>query len=93
MTQPPVLELGRLFATPGTLAAFAEARETPLSYLARHATGDWGNLDAEDMAANEEALRVGARTLSSYQLSTGERIWIITEADRSSTTILLPDEY
>jgi hypothetical protein len=87
------LELGRLLATPGALAAFAEARETPISYLARHATGDWGSLDEHDKAANEEALRVGARILSAYRLSTGERIWIITEADRSSTTLLLPDEY
>ena len=59
--------------------------------LARHACGDWGDLDTYDSAANETALKVGARILSAFNLS--ERIWIITEADRASTTILLPDEY
>ena len=63
------------------------------SLLARHVSGDWGQLDAEDQAANEQALAHGARILSAYDLATGTRIWIITEADRSATTLLLPGEY
>lgn len=61
--------------------------------LRRHLAGDWGDLDAEDRAANECALRDEARLLSAYELTTGERLWIITEADRSTTTLLLPSDY
>ena len=85
--------LGRVLATPGALRAFEEAQETPLPYLSRHLQGEWGDLDPEDSAANERALTGGSRLLSAYQLRSGTRVWIITEADRSSTTILLPDEY
>ncbi len=63
------------------------------TYLSRHLTGDWGDLDAEDVAGNEVSLREGFRLLSAYHLPDGTRIWIITEADRSVTTLLLPDEY
>ena len=63
------------------------------SLLARHVAGDWGDVDAEDRAANERALKDGSRLLSAYELPTGERVWIITEADRSATTLLLPHEY
>ena len=87
------LHLGRLLATPGALRAFAEAQETPLPYLLRHSEGDWGDLDTEDRAANLRALREGTRVLSAYRLSDGTRVWCITEADRHSTTILLPEEY
>ena len=69
-----------------------EAGEHPFDYLARHATGDWGELCAFDRRQNEIALREGYRVLSSYDVSTG-RVWIITEADRSVTTILLPENY
>ncbi len=79
-------------ATPGALKLLAEVREHPFDYLARHATGDWGELCAFDRRQNEIALRAGYRVLSSYNASTG-RIWIITEADRSITTMLLPEEY
>lgn len=64
-----------------------------LPYVRRHAWGDWGDVSADDAQANEAALREDARILSAYELATGERLWIITEADRSSTTVLLPDEY
>jgi hypothetical protein len=79
----------------GALVAFAGALETddPDTYLARHANGDWGEVDEHDRRANEHALEHGLRVLSAYTLRTGERIWIITEADRSTTTILLPAEY
>jgi hypothetical protein len=69
-----------------------DAREHPLDLLARHASGDWGELCAFDRRQNEIALSDGYRILSSYNVATG-RIWIITEADRSITTILLPEEY
>ena len=59
----------------------------------RHASGDWGDLDADDRRANEDALKNGARLLSSYKTTAGTKFWIITEADRSSTTALLPEEY
>jgi hypothetical protein len=86
------LSLGRVVATPGALKLLKEAREHPFDYLARHATGDWGELCAFDRRQNEIALREGLRVLSSYNVSAG-RVWIITEADRSVTTILLPEEY
>jgi hypothetical protein len=90
MTAP--LPLGRVVATPGALKLLAEAKEHPFDYPARHATGDWGELCAFDRRQNEIALRDGYRVLSSYDVS-AERVWIITEADRSITTILLPEEY
>ena len=66
-----------------------------MSLIQRHVTGDWGDVCAEDADANEQALLTGARLLSSYRSSPVEavKVWIITEADRSSTTILLPEEY
>ena len=84
--------LGRIFATPGALKALREAGEDSLHLLSRHASGDWGELDAHDLRENELALKHGRRLLSSYPVG-GERIWIITEADRSVTTILVPEEY
>ena len=85
--------LGRTVATPGALDAIKEAGEDPTSYLDRHITGDWGIVPPNDAAANERALVNDDRIISSYALKTGGRIWIITEADRSSTAILLPEEY
>jgi hypothetical protein len=61
--------------------------------LARHAIGDWGELEPSDVAENEYNVAHGFRLLSCYQLNAGERLWIITEADRSATTLLLPEEY
>ncbi len=86
-------ELGVCVSTPGALEALAEAGIFPLSLLRRHMSGDWGDLDAHDRRANEAALRYGTRLLSSYALPGGGKVWIITEADRSSTTLLLPEEY
>jgi hypothetical protein len=86
------LPLGRLVATPGALELLSEVREDPLRYLARHASGDWGDLDAHDRRENERSLRHGWRVLSSYPVG-NKTVWIITEADRSVTTILLPEEY
>jgi hypothetical protein len=90
MTAP--LPLGRVVATPGALKLLMEEGGHPFELLARHATGDWGELCTFDRRQNEMALREGLRVLSSYDVPAG-RIWIITEADRSVTTILLPEEY
>ncbi len=86
-------ELGVCVSTPGALEALAEAGVFPLSLLRRHASGDWGELDAHDRRANNAALKHGTRLLSSYALPSGAKVWILTEADRSATTMLLPDEY
>ena len=89
-----MLPLGRVVGTMGALAAFAGALDQDLNtFLARHANGDWGDVDEHDFKANEYALEHGFRVLSAYTLSSGEKIWIITEADLSATTILLPSEY
>jgi hypothetical protein len=85
--------LGQVVATPGALDALTASGETPAGFLRRHLTGDWGSLDEEDRRENELSLAQGFRLLSAYELSTGVRIWIITEADRSATTLLLPEEY
>jgi len=90
---PARFALGRVVATPGALAALEEAPQSPLEFLARHASGDWGEIDEHDRQENEFSLAHGFRLLSVYTLSTGARIWIITEADRSITTLLLPSEY
>ena len=87
------LTLGRVVTTPGVLRTLEEAGVSPASFLIRHANGDWGELDEHDRKENEFSLNNGFRVLSSYTLSNGERVWVITEADRSSTCILLPSEY
>ena len=85
--------LGRVVATPGALRALDEAGVSPASLLTRHVNGDWGELSEHDRKQNEFSLKNGFRILSSYTVGNGERIWIITESDRSSTCILLPSEY
>ena len=89
MTAP--LPLGKVVATPGALNLLRKSGGHPFEYLARHATGDWGELCAFDRRQNEIALRDGHRVLSSYPVGR-ECVWVITEADRSVTTILLPEE-
>ena len=85
--------LGRVVATPGALEALANAEEDAATFLQRHATGDWGDLCKDDLEENELSLAQGYRLLSAYRLKDLEKIWIITEADRSATTILLPEDY
>jgi hypothetical protein len=85
--------LGQVVATPGALQAFALAAENYLPFLARHAKGDWGEVCPEDARANDRACEAGERLLSAYKLQSGTKLWIVTEADRSSTCILLPEEY
>lgn len=89
----PRFALGQVVATPGALAAFEAAKQTPMELLQRHVVLDQGELDEEDQQTNEAAVKTGERILSSYLLNDGTKIWIITEADRSSTCLLLPDEY
>jgi hypothetical protein len=90
---PKSFSLGAVVATPGVLQAFALAEENYLPFLMRHAQGDWGGVCPEDAEANDQACEAGERLLSSYKLRDGTKVWIMTEADRSSTCILLPEEY
>lgn len=89
----PKFSLGQLVATPGALESLQEAQQSPLEFLVRHVTGDWGDLGEEDKQENEFSVENGFRILSAYTLSSGQKVWVITEADRSVTTILLPSEY
>lgn len=83
--------LGQIVATAHAMATLANT-DMQLA-LQRHATGDWGDVGKEDRAANEQALLEGTRLLSIYRSSQGVKFWIITEADRSATTVLLPEDY
>jgi hypothetical protein len=85
--------LGSLAITPGALEAIVVSLDDIESLVQRHADGDWGEVDDHDKAANDRALEEGTRLLSAYVLEDGTRIYIITEADRSRTTLLLPEEY
>lgn len=86
--------LGALVATPRALELLGEIEVSPSYLLERHASGDWGSVPREDARENERSLERGYRIISSYPVGDdGDRIWIITEADRSSTCILLPEEY
>jgi hypothetical protein len=90
----PLFSAGRIVATPGALCLLEQANKSPLEFLSRHLRGDWGDdLCQEDKTENELSLKYGFRLLSSYRVTDTEKIWIITEADRSVTTLLLPDEY
>lgn len=90
---PTKFSLGRTVATAGALRMLTEARQNPVVLLDRHCQGDWGDLCEEDQQKNEQAIRDGSRIFSAYSLRTGVVLWVITEADRSATTILLPEEY
>ena len=89
----PLFPLGRVLATPHALAVLEDHGVLPASLLHRHVGGDWGEVCEEDAQANQDALRGGLRLLSSYRLADGVKVWLITEADRSSTTLLMPEDY
>lgn len=89
----PRFRPGQVVATPGAMAALGENDTDCSEYLGRHLHGDWGDLCSEDKEANLEALKKGLRILSAYRLPDGTKLWVITEADRSSTCALLPEEY
>ncbi|UXL05864.1 plasmid related protein [Achromobacter xylosoxidans] len=86
------IQLGQVVATPGALNLLQRANLNPFQMLSRHRSGDWGDVPMEDALANEAAAIHGNRVISSYEVA-GERLWVITEANRSATTLLLPKEY
>ena len=94
-----MLPLGRIVATPGAIEAFQKTGEQPSSFLRRHQAKDWGELCEEDKKSNDDAVKHEgdperqARVLSCYRLKDKVNVWIITEWDRSVTTMLLPEEY
>jgi hypothetical protein len=94
----PRFPLGQIVATPAALEVLQESGQAPDYFLARHASADWGQVDAEDWKLNDEALKDGSRILSAYSTLKGKKIWVITEAvgdqgKRAATTILLPEDY
>lgn len=89
----PLFPPGQIAATPGALRLLEENNKSPLEFLSRHLRGDWGDLCPEDKMENEPSLKQGFRLMSSYPITAAEKLWVITEADRSVTTLLLPEEY
>lgn len=85
--------LGQTLVTAGVNALVEAGKIAPFELLQRHQSGDWGDLGLADQRSNEYALRDGGRLLSSYTQEDNTQVWIISEADRSSTTVLLPSEY
>lgn len=93
LAKPGKFDLGQVLMTTGAGEALLAAQHVPPEFLLRHKHGDWGDLCAEDARENERSLRLGNRLLSSYQTRTAAKLWVITEWDRSATTMLLPEEY
>ena len=89
----PLFPAGQIVATPGGLALLEQANKSPLEFLYRHLRGDWGDLCQDDKTENELSLKYGLRLMSSYRVTETEKLWVITEADRSVITLLLPSEY
>ena len=89
----PKFMLGQPLCTPGALEALHESGQTPDFFLQRHLSGDWGEVGEEDRLLNDHALQEGSRIVSAYRTLKGTKIWVITEADRNSTCLLLPEEY
>ena len=94
-TSPPSISfpLGQVVATPGALDLLDRTGTNAMDLLQRHQRGDWGSVHPEDAEENRRSIDTRRRLLSSYVLNDTERLWIITEADRSVTTLLLPNEY
>jgi hypothetical protein len=92
--QPIALfQLGKIFATPGALEALDRTAVNAMDLIRRHQSGDWGNVPPGDAEENLRSIENDCRILSSYAISDDQNLWIITEADRSVTTLLLPEEY
>ena len=91
--RPGGFDLGQVVGTPGALAALQTAGHVPPEFLLRHKHQDWGELPEEDRLENERALRDGSRLFSAYSTRNEDKLWVITEWDRSATTMLLPEEY
>lgn len=96
MGTKPLFQPGRIVMTPGAVDAMQRAKVKPSGLLVRHLTGDWGDLDNSDRLLNDRAIKPGLdplRTFSAYKLNEDDTVWVITEWDRSVTTLLLPEEY
>ena len=93
ISKQPAFELGQIVATPGALAALKKAGQQPGEFLTRHVHREWGELDDVDRREYDYCLEHGFRLLSAYKTNAGDRLWLITESDRSVTTFLLPEEY
>jgi hypothetical protein len=93
MQTQDLFPLGRLVATPRAMEAIGRSGDSVETLLARHATRDWGDVSTEDKQENDRSIAHGFRLLSAYTLKDGRKVWIITEVDRSATTVLLPEEY
>jgi hypothetical protein len=89
----PRFRVGWMLITPGALVALVEAQEDPKDFVSRHIQADWGDVGPDDWAENEYALWHGERLFSIYHTKHGRKLWIITEANRYATTILLPEDY
>ena len=93
MSKKPLFKLGQILATPGAIGALEATGENAFHFVTRHVSGDWGDVDEHDAQENIFSVENGYRILSAYHLRDQTKIWVITEADRSATTILLPAEY
>lgn len=89
----PLFEIGKLCATPAALQALDKAGEFFETFVSRHVSGDWLHMSGDDIERNMAALRTGDRIYSSFELADGTGLTVITEADRSVTTLLLPSDY
>jgi hypothetical protein len=92
-SSPARFNLGQVVATPGALAAMERNGQSGAEFLSRHQNRDWGEVNTEDARANDESIASDGRLLSAYLLKDHTRLWVITESDRSSTCLLLPEEY
>ena len=88
-----IVPLGHIVATQGALKALQDSSQSPIEFIARHKRGDWGEVCEEDWELNNQDLKNGNRLLSAYRTEGNVKLWIITEWDRSVTTVLLPEEY
>jgi len=94
LSSVPLFRLGQIVGTPGSLALLEQTRTDVVDLLMRHVKGDWGVVCAADARLNDQAVIDGTRVISAYELGNRrEKLWIITDADRQATTLLLPDEY
>ena len=91
--RPARFPLGSTYITPGAQDALAQSGQSARAFLSRHVTGDWGDLCDEDRRENDFSVDKPLRIFSAYHTTEGVKVWVITEADRSATTILLPSEY
>jgi hypothetical protein len=91
--KPVLFDTGYIVRTPGALLALIDAQVSETSLIDRHMSGDFGELCTEDETQNRRAIECGGRVFSSYAVTPSVKVWVITEADRSVTTVLLPSEY